>query len=112
MTDYWHKTRKCKNCGKEFRCYRNSRAESCSAACRKAWSRRKDQIKRSGNNIMTELLHLRNLMQRYPDLQPQTLEQLRFLQTEVRFLLLLGKDAEEQDRFQMVNDIAARRDRP
>lgn len=109
---YWHEERKCKMCGKEFRCYKSGNAQTCGEACRKRWSRRKGHTIKARDNIMQQLATYRRMLKEYPDLKPDMLEQLRFLKTEVNFLLQLGGgDEEAKQRLGMLNDVAAQRDR-
>jgi beta-galactosidase GanA len=108
---YWQTESKCKMCGQPFQHWRNSRAETCSSACRKAWSRRRHTLKKTYAAIMISLGTYRNMLKRYPDLQPEILEQLNLLSSEIHFVRLLGKDPEEQARFAMLNDVAQKRDR-
>ena len=61
----------CKNCGQSLDYYSRSNRETCSDTCRKAWSRRKDKLKRDG----THLLNAIQTMQQYlnqPDLAEMT----------------------------------------
>lgn len=108
---YWDETRKCKMCGQEFTVYRSSRRETCSDACRKSWSRRKENALAHRDSIMIHLAGYRRMLKQYPDLKPELLEQLRFLKSEVNFLLLIGGDEEQKQKQTMLNDVAVKHDR-
>lgn len=84
---YYGKHQNCKMCGKELD--RWSRAETCSDACRKQWSRRKGVITRSYQNTMRELGALRRCLKEYPDLRPDTVASLKALRIEITDILRL-----------------------
>lgn len=64
---YYNYKKTCEQCGAEFRAQRYD-AKYCSAACRKAASRRKEGIERTGNRIIEDLASLNRDRERYPDL--------------------------------------------
>lgn len=107
---YGSYARKCKNCGTDLDRWVRSNKETCSDSCRKAWSRRKDNVKKEWNNALRSLSHLRRMVKEYPDLAEEINGYLRHVQGECRDILLLS-DKEEQARTAMLNDLAIRRDR-
>jgi hypothetical protein len=99
----------CKMCGQEMGWEKRWHAETCSANCRKAWSRRKDHIKRSKSNIMGELQSLRQMLKKYPDLADAINADLRYMQGEINDLLRLRPDDEQKALMDMLYDVARKK---
>lgn len=64
---YYNYTMTCEQCGATFRAQRSD-AKYCSPNCRKAASRRKESIERTGNRIIQDLSSLNRDREKYPDL--------------------------------------------
>jgi hypothetical protein len=71
-------SRQCKNCGEPLGRKRWD-AKFCGQNCRKAWSRRKDQIKREFERAELAICGLLAFEDQYPDLKPLIQEHLKAL---------------------------------
>lgn len=99
--------RECKVCKTPIEGKR-SVAITCSAACRKEYSRRNDMVITSLNRVMTELQVIRRAIKNYPEHRDYINSQLNFISGEIRDLLVLGKDAEAMARLEMLNGLKKR----
>lgn len=82
--------RTCKQCGGSLGKYWvRSDKQFCSAACRKAWSRRGDAAKRAYSNIMRDLNTIRVTIKEHEDLRDDLNEKLKRVQAEVTDVLRL-----------------------
>lgn len=66
---YYKSKLKCQHCGEDFFAGRRD-AKYCSANCRKAASRRKESVERTGANIIASIASLNRDRDLYPDLAP------------------------------------------
>lgn len=66
----------CVMCDKAFGSKR-AHAKTCSDACRKAYSRRKDTIRRAANKMHKSIRMMRDMHQQWPDLQTFIDRQIR-----------------------------------
>jgi predicted nucleic acid-binding Zn ribbon protein len=101
--------RHCKNCGKALDRWARSNQETCGQNCRKAWSRRKDTIKRTSSKIMSELQTLRLMLKQHPDLADQINADLRWIQGEIADLRRLRPDDDTKAFMEMMYDHSIRR---
>lgn len=87
-----------------------TRAQTCGANCRKAWSRRHEAVERAFAGALAELGTLRYLAKRYPDLAPQINTAVRRIQDECRDVLRIRPDEDEKARMSMLYDQTRKRD--
>lgn len=68
----------CQMCNKEMKLVAKRRhTKTCSDACRKALSRRKDTIRREAKKMLTAIRRIRDMHQEWPDLQEFIDRQIR-----------------------------------
>lgn len=101
--------RTCKNCGKSLDYWDRSNKGTCSANCRKAWSRRKDTIERDAIQALDAIQRLRQAMKEHPDLRPLVQEKLRRVKVDVADAFFAYPDQETSERLEMLNGIARKR---
>lgn len=65
----------CLHCGTAFLAKRSD-AKFCGSVCRKATSRRKDQLERAAKNAIAEIAYIRRMAEKYTDLQAAAAVQL------------------------------------
>lgn len=98
---------KCTYCGKEIT-WGNSHKRFCGPNCRKGWERRKDKFETGKRQAYESLIRMRDLSKRYPDMNPEIINLLKWMKGEINDLLLLARDTDTMDRHVMMNDFTRR----
>lgn len=98
--------RKCQMCGAPIDWYERRDKIFCDQNCRKRWSRRKEAITKERDGAMSSLGSLRRIAKEHSDLQPDVIEQLRYLRTEITDILRMfdrDEQIEQAQRAEMVS---------
>jgi hypothetical protein len=101
---------KCANCGGELPRGKRRSARTCSDRCRKALSRRKDDVLRHVDSVRAGLWALGSDLKKYPELREMINTELAGIDREVHHLRRLYPDDDMKALAGMLYDHARKRD--